>query len=351
MRAPASSSGLGLLVVVLGLLIASCTSDPPATGGDAGVDGAATVDGGGACIDFGGAYGFERGAACIGETELSLGTICVTQDDACHATIASSLGTIEGDVSGDALYFMLGALTCAARLDRAQLMLACEDGAGARCEASAATARSLAEQCCVSDAVCESGSRCAPVNLGLTAPVPIVSGCVRIGERAQGESCETGTSGIDDCEAGLTCTSGSLGADMLVCRPICHRATDCGAGETCRWYALTAPAVGYCVPACTVQGTECPDGATCDAATTIDAEGAIRNAVACRAIGAVATGEVCHLNSDCGDGHTCARSEAAGEARCWPTCDATHPCEDTALSCRYEGGAATGALGFCAPAT
>nr|MDQ3035303.1 hypothetical protein [Myxococcota bacterium] len=300
-----------------------------------------------ACADFRGAYGFPLGDPCVRDTVLELGTFCVTQTE-CDLTIATSLGALETTAEGETLRFELDGLSCTAGRDRGAITITCEDAAvGFTCESRAAPTRALDGACCESDDTCGASQRCAPIALGLSASVPIVSACVRIGDRARDQACVTGGSGIDDCGAGLTCSAGSLGDDMLVCRPICSASADCAAGEACRWYALTAPPVGYCIPGCTLFGTECPAFATCDGATTLDAAGAIEDGLACRAIGTTAPGEVCHRSIDCTADHSCAR--VGTDYVCAPLCDDTHPCVGAGEICRPEGAGASPPSGVCVP--
>lgn len=332
--------------LALSLLVLAACGDDDGSPADAGIDaGPETPDAGG-CADFSGAYGLPIGEACVRGTELELGTLCVVQDG-CAATISTSLGSVDAQIEGATMRFTAGTLTCTGVVDRGAIELACADG-DFSCEARATPTRSVDRACCASDTECDSGDRCAPVNLGADAPVPIVSACVREGAIDEGGACTVGGgSGTDDCGAGLTCTAGSLGDDMLVCRRLCRAAGECEAGEACRWYAFTAPPIGYCVPACTLFGDECPSYATCDGATVLDASGAIADGLACRARGTTGEGEVCHRTIDCDAGLSC-RSAGAAEATCRALCDDAHPC-DASERCAPQGLGDSPPSGVCVP--
>jgi hypothetical protein len=337
-----------LALLSISLLVA-CGEPSVTPADDAGTDAAPIeTDAGPACADFEGAYGFPLGDPCLRGTILELGTLCVTQDE-CALTITTSTGTMTATATGETLAFDLDGLACTVALDRGSLALSCEDASiGFSCTARGTPTRALTGACCAADDDCESTDRCAPVALGLSSSVPIASACVRRGDRARDEACVTGGSGVDDCGAGLTCSAGSLGDDMLVCRPICRAGGDCAAGEACRWYALTAPPVGYCVPGCTLFGTECPSFATCDGATALDAAGAVVDGLACRAIGTTAPGEICHRSIDCTEGHSCAR--LGTDYVCLPLCDDAHPCAVGTDTCRPEGSGDAPPSGVCVPA-
>lgn len=340
----------GIAIVVVGA--AGCGGEPAPGPIDAATDAPPVeVDAGPACADFRGAYGFPLGDPCLRGTELELGTICVTQDEACGLTIASSTATLAVTAEGEGFSLELSGLRCTATRDRGAITLSCEDPDIAfTCSARATPTRSLDGACCASDADCgDPTKRCAPIALGFDAPVPIVSACVRRGAQREGERCTVGGSGTDDCGAGLTCTAGSLGDDMIVCRRTCRGSTDCASDEACRWYALTAPPTGYCVPGCALFGSECPGFATCDDATVLDTSGAFVDGLACRAIGTTAPGGVCHRSIDCTEGHSCAVGTVGDEARCWPLCDDAHPCAGTGEVCRPQGAGPTPPSGICVP--
>ncbi|WP_236607179.1 hypothetical protein [Sandaracinus amylolyticus] len=336
-----------LAVVLLSASLVACGDDATSQPDDAStpVDATITELDASGCPSFEGAYGVGLDETCLRGTALELGTLCIAQHG-CAATISGSLGAIDATVEGDVLRFEAGGLACTGRRDRGAIDITCSDESiGFSCEARASSTRALDHACCVADDECTAEERCAPVNLGLDAPAPIVSACVRRGAAMAGEACTVGGSGTDDCGAGLTCTAGSLGDDMIVCRSICRDDGECGEGQACRWYALTAPPVGYCVPSCTRFGTECPSFATCDGATVLDAEGAITDGLACRAIGTTPSGEICHRSVDCPADHACTRA-GAPEARCRPFCDDAHPCDESS-TCMPQGSG--DASGLCVP--
>ncbi len=340
------------LGIVMVLTLVACGAEVAATsdgGRDAGTDGGR--DAGPTCTSFAGAYGLPRTETCLRATRFAYGTMCLTQNDRCEVLIAGSLGNAAGNALGDVLRFEVDGLTCVARRQPSRALdLECTNGAGTLvCDTTLNASRSLDRACCASDAECESGDRCAPVSLGLDAPAPIVSACVNVGTGARGALCASGASGIDSCGAGLTCVSGSLGADMLICRPICRNDGECAADETCRWYALTSPPIGYCVPGCAVGGGECAMGESCDTAPAIDGDGDLADGLACRAVGTTPEGDTCTRSSQCVVDTTCARAPGAPTLTCLPICDATHPCPTATDTCYPDGAFAMPPSGFCAP--
>jgi hypothetical protein len=162
------------------------------------------------------------------------------------------------------------------------------------------------------------------------------------GTGALGAACmrHGGTLGLDDCMTGLFCSPFGNEADptkgpVRFCRTFCTQDSDCTvAGQKC--YNLvdassTSDSLGVCAPQCTLFGTDCPTGMSCDEFfPDIDGMNII---MSCRATGTAMVGATCASDFDCPDLTGCVKLDAAAMGyNCLQYCDASHSCP-TGKSC------------------
>lgn len=321
------------------------------SGGDGGTGGSGGIGGNGgnggnggggpACTDFTGTFVVTEAIPCSAIGQLLKGS-CVTQNG-CALTVATNVGVLTGTVDGDTatlsgdLFAISTAIPyeCTAKLENGSLALACSymvGGSSGDCTMAlpkqALPAGATSACCDVLGQSCGAGSKCT---LGDPAEqlTTNFSLCEAAGGAvAKGAACTRNASGEDDCAPGLLCTDEAKAANSGACREFCAKASDCGASELCLAYIYTSPLTGLCVPTCTPFGNDCEAGSTCRGRTVLDNEGLVDysgNGFACGHTGALAVGELCTQQWDCGANARCGIDQF-GDKRCVSYCDDAHPC-------------------------
>lgn len=165
--------------------------------------------------------------------------------------------------------------------------------------------------------------RCVFTITGTGMSRMLVTQCVANGTAMRDQSCTIDmTSGLDDCQKGLTCTGLGLPTGMSDCRKFCKTDSDCGAGQMCHGVG-GGVMFGECLPTCTEFGTDCGAGMTC-AQDESDISSTMTNRVSflvCRSVGAGTEGADCQRATDCGADMLCIGP--FGQRICSPLCDDT----------------------------
>jgi hypothetical protein len=183
------------------------------------------------------------------------------------------------------------------------------------------------------DPVCQTGccpdEKCTALNVtpGRTA---ITLGCSpATPSRKLEETCDASNAGTpmrsDNCEAGLVCVRGDVGA---ICLKLCRNSDgDCSDGTRCESRKLDAEGTAL-VSVCGLSPTPCsPSGSTsgCPGQRICYLQD-INATDGDRTICDISAGEggqmaSCRYARDCYPGSTCATT-GSGVGRCWPTCTA-----------------------------
>jgi len=207
--------------------------------------------------------------------------------------------------------------TCQCR-DGRQLLMDC--GYTQSCEERCSVGCDAVKQDCTDPA----NPKCSFVTSGADT----VARCVpRTGSGALGQACtrvaqDASGVGRDDCASGLFCSGLSL-ASGRVCRTLCSKTADCGAGQGCLELTTKArPAGGMCFASCTLFGACGGGGQSCTPAFGTD----VATTTYCRASGTGTLGTVCTRNEDCVANSWCFADSSGQQLTCHAVCDASHAC-------------------------
>jgi hypothetical protein len=220
------------------------------------------------------------------------------------------------------------------------------------CTARCSTGCDLLAQNCPS-----SGDNCTVSDPWVVDCLPFVNGslgyyCSETGEcrpkptavQPRGGPCSLPRGGtvISVCTPGTVCLdlANNQYAPALAahptCRAICRSDAACNAGEKCM---LISPASGdgVCVESCTLFGSDCPAGQTCNI-EVLDADGASGFA-ACGIAGSIPVGGICDYSTKaaCAPGSYCNQTDNWQHYYCLPLCDDDHPCNGS-LRCAVMPG-------------
>jgi hypothetical protein len=182
---------------------------------------------------------------------------------------------------------------------------------------------------------CPGTQKCTLMEVPLgTSLVPF---CTAAGTATENQPCtRDGDAGVgyDDCAKGLLCINPPDGTQ---CLKFCESSAGC---TRTRQFCSATPFLGFCLTACTIQGSDCPGGSSC--AGSYEELGAGTRQPVCRVDGPVALGASCTADADCVANAFCAGTPKT----CRASCNGTHGC---------TGGACTPlpntsgiiALGYC----
>jgi hypothetical protein len=182
------------------------------------------------------------------------------------------------------------------------------------------------------DPVCQTGccqdQKCSALNASDNGTTATLGCSPAAPTRALGETCDPSNAGTpmrsDNCQRGLACVDGDMGA---ICLKLCRGDGDCTDGARCEQRKLDSqgtvmasvcglPATS-CTPTMGAANPGCPGKQVCYLVETDAAEGD-------RTICEISAGQgkqmtSCTYARDCFPGLTCATT-GAGAGRCWPVC-------------------------------
>ncbi|MDC0741362.1 hypothetical protein [Polyangium mundeleinium] len=325
-------------------------------GGSGGTGGAGGSGGGPDCADFSGTFVVGEVLSCSAGIGVMLKGACVAQNS-CALTVSTNMGVLTGTVEGPTatLSGVLHHVTttkfpyeCTAKLEKnGSLMLDCSymtDESAGSCSIAlpeqALPAGATSACCDLMGQTCGAGKECTMVDPA-GQKTSYFSVCEAAGGAvAEGATCTRTAFGEDNCAPGLLCTDDAKPASSFACRSFCTKSTDCSANELCLAYPYASPLGGLCIPTCAPFGNGCEAGATCRDRTVLDKDGIVdfsstTGGFACGHAGAVAVGDVCAKDADCGVNARCGVAWSTGDRRCLAYCDAAHPCTGDATCSTY----------------
>lgn len=201
--------------------------------------------------------------------------------------------------------------------------------------AVSATCDPFKQNCAMASDKCQ-----VELSMDASGMTTVMNVCIADGTVDEGMMCtrsQPNTISDDNCKKGMACTARGVG--MTVCRKICKANSDCPSNQKCTGYDSMV-STGLCSPSCTLGGTDCTNGLSCNSVYTGPGS-STTGILLCGAAGSKPMGAACDptMMAQCGPNMLCAATSMTMGV-CALFCDDTHPCPGSS----GDGGTPDGGL-------